>query len=124
MKVLGFNYMGVIEINALALAIAMLINYIAALLGDRKGRKPLIIFGLVSGIILTYPYILSIVSLNVIFAATFHIIYYATAWVIPYAVLQTYIAEHFSTNLRVSGTNIAYQSGNSAGGSLASLLGT
>jgi|GEM_PF-957218 len=124
MKVLGFNYMVVIEINALALAIAMLINYIAALLGDRKGRKPLIIFGLVSGIILTYPYILSIVSLNVIFATIFHIIYYATAWVIPYAVLQTYIAEHFSTNVRVSGTNIAYQSGNSAGGSLASLLGT
>lgn len=124
MKVLGFDYTTVVEVNAIALVIAIIVNYFAALAGDKIGRKLLVILGLASGIILTYPYMISIASLNIVFATISHILYYAIAWAIPYAVLQTFIAEHFPTNMRVSGTNIAYQTGNSIGGSLATFLGT
>ena len=123
MKTMGMSLAIATAINSIALVIALVINYMAALLGDIMGRRPLIILGLIAGMVLSYPYMASIASRETFLIGVSHAVYYALSWVIPYAVLQTFIAEHYPTSCRASGTNIAYQTGNSAGGSLASILG-
>lgn len=94
MKTMGMSLAIATAINSIALVIALVINYMAALLGDIMGRRPLIILGLIAGMVLSYPYMASIASRETFLIGVSHAVYYALSWVIPYAELQTFIAEH------------------------------
>ena len=131
-QVFGISYMKLSGIpaslaslsNVFAALATIVTMYIAGVMADRVGRKPIILTGMVLMVLLAYPYVLAIGSGNYALAVAAQVLFFSLTVGIAYPAQPAYYAEHFPTKYRISGANAAYQISQVYGGGLAPILAT
>jgi len=92
----------------LALALELITMPLAAALSDKIGRRPIFIFGAISGAILIFPLFFAIDANNVLMTTILLVVIINSAHATTFATSAAMLAELFPTEVRMSGASISF----------------
>lgn len=117
----GADKTGVLYVKAAAALIMVITTLVSAMASDRFGRKKVLIFGSIVGIVGVWP-ILHFISLGTVAGFAGAVITGQLAQGIMYGAVGAFIAELFPTAVRYTGASLAYQIASTLGAGLSPMV--
>ncbi|WP_164520386.1 MFS transporter [Specibacter cremeus] len=118
----GVSQTGVLNVKAVGATLTVVFIIIAARLCDRYGRRPVMLAGMIAGVVLAFP-ILWLLQTNTLwgFAAGLFLANGVIQGVI-FGPFGAYVAELFPTRVRYTGASLTYQSASTLGAGFTPLI--
>lgn len=118
----GADRTSVLVWKAVGAAVTLIVTFLSARLSDRIGRRRVLIFGGVLGIIAAYPMLLLLSSGTVAGFAVADVVGNGVLQGILYGPIGAFIAEQFPTRVRYTGASLAYQGASTIGAGLTPMI--
>ncbi|MDR1712120.1 MAG: MFS transporter [Propionibacteriaceae bacterium] len=111
-------------LSSLTLVGYMIVLPFAGILGDKFGRKPLMISGAVGIIVLSYPIVMALAGVDSLAVRILMVVCWAGIFALFNANFTSAMPESFPAKVRVSGVSIPYNLGSAAFGGTCSMVAT
>lgn len=118
----GLEVSVVLGITFIASLVSVFFALAAGALSDRYGRKTIMIFGLVSGVVFTYPFLRMIGSGDIVLTLIAFVVLFALIITPIFAAGVAFLSEQFDTGSRYTGAALGYQLASTIGGGFAPVI--
>lgn len=118
----GLEVSVVLGITFIASLVSVFFALAAGALSDRYGRKTIMIFGLVSGVVFTYPFLRMIGSGDFVLTLIAFVVLFALIITPIFAAGVAFLSEQFDTGSRYTGAALGYQLASTIGGGFAPVI--
>lgn len=121
-KTNGLPISSVLAVQAGGALLCAIGEIVSGYLSDRYGRRSVMMFGMVAGVLFSYPFLHLLSSGSVVQAAIAFGVMYGVVIAPMFGPSAAYLSEQFDTNSRYTGASLGYQVASTIGGGFAPII--
>jgi MHS family shikimate/dehydroshikimate transporter-like MFS transporter len=118
----GMSISSILAIQAVGALLCALSEILCGLLSDIYGRRLVMLFGMVVGMLFTYPFLQLLSSGSVIQTTVAFLVMYAFVIAPMFGPCAAYLSEQFDTGSRYTGASLGYQAASTLGGGFVPII--